>query len=927
LIVNDGIANSAADTVTISTLNSPPVANAGANQSGTVGTVIHLDGSNSSDVDGNPLTYQWSVTSKPATSTAVLQNPTTATPQFTLDKPGSYLVQLLVNDGTLNSAPVTVTITTLNSKPVAHAGPDQSKPVGATVTLNGSASSDVDGDPLTYQWAITSKPSGSTVTLSDSTLVNPTFVIDKPGAYTAQLIVNDGTVDSDAATVTISTVNSKPIANPGPDQHGIVGATITLNGSGSSDVDGNPLTYQWSLTSKPANSTAALQTATSVTTSFVLDKAGTYTAQLIVNDGTIDSDPVTVTITTLNSKPVANAGPDQSVVLPLTVHLTGTGSSDVDGQALSYFWSFTARPDTSTATLTGEALVNPTFAPDLPGTYVVQLIVNDGQLDSDPDTVTITVTQPDTTPPPPANLGNITLSPISGGQVTLTGSAGSVEGGAQVSVTNTRTNQLVTVTANANGSFTAQIGAQNGDGIRIVVTDSAGNASQPASLTVEPPIPPDPATVAPAVNRTVATTVADSTAFLYTGATPIQTGVAPGTIEAKRAAVIRGKVLKKDNSPLSGVTITVLNHPEFGQTLSRTDGKFDLAVNGGGLLTINYAKPGYLPAQRQIQAPWQDYATLPDVVLIQPDPHVTPIDLTSSAPMQVAAGSSVTDSAGTRQAVVLIPQGTTATMTLPNGTTQPLTSLTVRLTEFTVNTNGPQTMPGTLPPNSGYTYALELSSDEALTVGAKTVQFSTPLPLYVDNFLNFPIGTTVPTGVYDRQQAAWIPSRNGKVIQVLSTTGGSAQIDSNGDGVADDAATLTALGITAAEQQQLATTYPPGRKVWRLLAARTGGYDGNWPFVIPADAIPPNGPDPGAVGSGDDNVTHLDEPDGGGAAGIAYQNQALNQRAPLVGTPFTLTYHSDRVRGRNAAYSITVPLSGATLPASVKRIGQDPQFL
>lgn len=375
-----------------------------------------------------------------------------------------------------------------------------------------------------------------------------------------------------------------------------------------------------------------------------------------------------------------------------------------------------------------------------------------------------------------------------------------------MTLTNLRTNQSVTVTANTTGSFTAQLGAQNGDGVRLVVTDAAGNASQPATLTVEPPLPPDPSTVAPAVDRTVATTVADSTAFLYTGADPIQTGVAPGTIEAKRAAVIRGTVLKKDNTPLSGVTITILNHPEFGQTLSRTDGRFDLAVNGGGLLTVTYAKTGYLPAQRQIEAPWQDYAVLPDVVLIQPDSQVTTIDLTSPAPMQVAAGSPVTDSSGTRQAVVMIPQGTTATMTLANGTTQPLTSLHVRLTEFTVSTNGPQTMPGTLPPNSGYTYALELSVDDALTVGARTVQFSTPLPLYVDNFLNFPPGTTVPTGIYDRQQAAWVPSPNGKVIQVLSTTGGVAQIDSNGDTIADDAATLTALGITAAEQQQLALT-------------------------------------------------------------------------------------------------------------------------
>jgi hypothetical protein len=63
--------------------------------------------------------------------------------------------------------------------------------------------------------------------------------------------------------------------------------------------------------------------------------------------------------------------------------------------------------------------------------------------------------------------------------------------------------------------------------------------------------------------------------------------------------VIRGKVLDKNNAPLSGVKITILNHSEFGQTLSRVDGMFDLAVNGGGLLTVDYQKPGFLPAQQK----------------------------------------------------------------------------------------------------------------------------------------------------------------------------------------------------------------------------------------------------------------------------------------------------------------------------------------
>ena len=102
---------------------------------------------------------------------------------------------------------------------------------------------------------------------------------------------------------------------------------------------------------------------------------------------------------------------------------------------------------------------------------------------------------------------------------------------------------------------------------------------------------------------TEATTVAVSTAFLYTGPNPIQTGVAPDTISTKRVAVVRGRVRDAAGQPLPGVTITIQGHPEFGQTLSRADGVFDMAVNGGGLLSVNYTRDGYLPAQRQFQRP------------------------------------------------------------------------------------------------------------------------------------------------------------------------------------------------------------------------------------------------------------------------------------------------------------------------------------
>lgn len=178
--------------------------------------------------------------------------------------------------------------------------------------------------------------------------------------------------------------------------------------------------------------------------------------------------------------------------------------------------------------------------------------------------------------------------------------------------------------------------------------------------------PPDPVDVAPPLDTTGVTPVHEATEFLYTGANPIQTGVAPGTIAPVRAAVVRGQVLDTTNAPLPGVTITIEDHPELGRTLSRSDGRFDMAVNGGGLLTVRYERAGHLPAQRQVQAPWQDYVVIEDVVMAGLDPELTAIDLAATTSMQVARGSVTTDPDGSRQATVLFPAGAQATMILPD---------------------------------------------------------------------------------------------------------------------------------------------------------------------------------------------------------------------------------------------------------------------
>lgn len=283
------------------------------------------------------------------------------------------------------SSGVTVVPIMGNTPPVANAGPDQTVFVGTTVQLNGSKSSDVDGDPLTFRWEFLSRPVGSTATLSDSTLVNPTFVVERRGTYKVQLIVNDGKGDSAPDSVTISTENSKPVADAGPDQTAFVGQTVTLDGSGSFDVDYGPLTYRWSFTSLPAGSGATLSDPTVVQPSFVVDRQGVYIAQLIVNDGTVDGKPDTVTITIINRPPVLETVGDQTVALgtTLTLQLTAT---DPDGDPLT----FAAEPLPAHASLdaaTGRFTFTPTA--DQVGTLTRTFTVSDGSL-SDAETVAIT---------------------------------------------------------------------------------------------------------------------------------------------------------------------------------------------------------------------------------------------------------------------------------------------------------------------------------------------------------------------------------------------------------------------------------------------------------------------------------------------------------------------------------------------------------
>ena len=421
------------------TPNQAPTANAGPSETVVSGVTVGLNGSNSSDPNGDLLSYQWTQTGGPAVT---LSNATSPRPTFTAPNSATTLTfQLVVNDGTINSTPSTVSITV-------------SDPGGADVALTATAtaSSQTSAQPATAaidgivsgypndsskEWSTNGGGAGSWLKLTWTSPVTLATIIlhDRPNTndqitsatltfsngtpISVGTLPNDGTgltvnvpnITTTSLTLTVNSVspstqnvglaeleawgsaasgNQPPVANAGPNQTVAAGATVTLDGSASSDPNGHALTYQWTQTAGPA---VTLSNPTAVKPTFTApSSAGTLTFQLVVNDGTFNSTPSTVniTVTAGNQPPVANAGTDQTVVTGATVSLNGSASSDPNGHALTYQWTQTAGP---AVTLSNPTAVNPTFtAPSSAGTLTFQLVVNDGTINSTPSTVNITVT-------------------------------------------------------------------------------------------------------------------------------------------------------------------------------------------------------------------------------------------------------------------------------------------------------------------------------------------------------------------------------------------------------------------------------------------------------------------------------------------------------------------------------------------------------
>ena len=308
LVVNDGKKESAVASVSVTaaTANAAPVANAGSNQNVTIGATVTLDGTASSDANNDSLTYKWTLQSKPSNSSAAMSSLTSAKPTFKAELAGTYVATLVVSDGKANSdvAVVSVLASVANSLPVAKAGATQNVVVGTSVTLDGTASTDANGDSLTYKWSLLYKPTGSLASLTSASSSKPTFTADTVGTFVVSLIVNDGKADSaevSSTTVIAEALNAAPVANAGPPQTVLIGATVILTGAASTDANADKLTYKWVLTTRPTGSTATLSSTSVVSPTFKADVAGVFVASLIVNDGKLDSAVSTVPISAVST--------------------------------------------------------------------------------------------------------------------------------------------------------------------------------------------------------------------------------------------------------------------------------------------------------------------------------------------------------------------------------------------------------------------------------------------------------------------------------------------------------------------------------------------------------------------------------------------------------------------------------------------------
>jgi len=266
------------------------------------GYVVVLNGSGSASAAGDTVNYTWSLISKPAGSGAALSAATGASVNFIPDSVGNYMVSLVVTDAstganstfttTVEASQGPTAVVSGSATPVAEANaPTFASSVGVPVTLRGSGSYELGGASLTYSWSLTSVPAGSHASINAPASANTKFTPDVVGAYIVQLRVTDPVGESAMQSVTVNVGSYPPTVVLSQSQvSALLGGTVSVSAAMSFDQNADPLTFIWSIDSRPAGSTASIiGSTTGSSISFKPDVAGSYTASVTVSNGSLST--------------------------------------------------------------------------------------------------------------------------------------------------------------------------------------------------------------------------------------------------------------------------------------------------------------------------------------------------------------------------------------------------------------------------------------------------------------------------------------------------------------------------------------------------------------------------------------------------------------------------------------------------------------
>ncbi|MFC1749473.1 hypothetical protein ACFL2V_11780 [Pseudomonadota bacterium] len=449
-----------------------------------------------------------------------------------------------------------------------------------------------------------------------------------------------------------------------------------------------------------------------------------------------------------------------------------------------------------------------------------------------------------------------------------------------------KVSDLSGLTTTATATFTYQdIADHDEDG---VANDMDRCANTPKGVAVNkggcysPSLPPGPSSIA--TDLIDGESFLDQVEFLYAASNPVQRNVKYGVVRKARAAVVRGLVTSKSGTPMSGVKVAVKDHPELGHTYSRKDGVFDMVVNGGASFTFEYVMPGYLQQQAEQQVARSRYTWLPDAVMTLQSKQPISVDMSDNKTGQWVSGPVVSDVDGERHVSLFFPADVSALLERTDGTHYALNRINLGVTEYELGESETMKVSGSIPESWAHNYAVDLVADEEK---AGRIVLSTPIALYVDNFLKFPVGHTAPAGWYDKNLASWQTSSEGRVIEVLVIRSGVAILDIHGEGLDASPSELESLGITQDELQALAKRYKPGDTLWRTTIDTLAPWAINWPKDAGLRASSPNAGNPKVGKSGNGYTIKVPLSDYAVPPGL----QSIELTVVVAGQKFKRSFH------------------------------------